>query len=62
MRHPFFYELAIEPEPRRVRAIAISTEEQRTKRAILTVATLSAVWFLVYMAPDVRRYMRIRSM
>jgi hypothetical protein len=60
MRHPFFHELAIEPELRRVPPV--STEEQRMTRAILTVATLSAAWFLVYIAPDVRRYMRIRSM
>jgi hypothetical protein len=51
-----------DPREKQLHAIYIFPEVAQMKRAILTVATLSAVWFLVSMAPDIRRYWRIRSM
>jgi hypothetical protein len=32
------------------------------KRAIWTVTTVGFLWLLVSMAPDIRRYLRIRAM
>jgi hypothetical protein len=51
-----------EPRPEEKRAIKLFLEVKRMKGAILAVATLSAVWHFVYLAPDIRRYMRIRAM
>jgi len=59
MLDPFFYQLVIAPEPQRARSKSISEDQ---KRAILTVATLSAVWLMVYIAPDIRRTIRTRTL
>jgi hypothetical protein len=32
------------------------------KRAIWTVTTVSFIWLLIAMTPDIRRYLRMRSM
>ena len=54
MLDPFFYQMVLAPEPLPAR-IPISADAQQMKRAILAVATLSAFWLMVYMAPDLRR-------
>jgi hypothetical protein len=59
MLDPFFYQLVIAPEPQPARIRPISEDH---KRAIITVATLSAVWLMVYMAPDIRRTIRTRTL
>ena len=59
MLDPFFYQLVIAPEPQPAHIRPISEDK---KRALLTVATLSAVWLMVYMAPDIRRSKRTRTM
>jgi hypothetical protein len=55
---PFFYQIAFAPEPQAARTIAIALvpgDTRQTARAILTIATLSAFWLMVYMAPEIRR-------
>jgi hypothetical protein len=61
MLDPFFYQIAFAPEPQTARVIPIS-EDPQIKRAILAVATLSAVWLMVYMAPDIRHSWRTRAL